>query len=468
MSLSVTIIGADGTSHVQTFVGDRLSIQGITFKVESDPSISPPVIIPPPVIVPIPLTITTISSKVTSTFTVTGTGPIGTTVQLADVFTAPVIPPIVTPPPSAAGIWTNVTPIGINLDPNSLISGGQPFNFGAQDVVSDPKNPGTLITSFTYQGVWRSKDYGLTWTKLSNNGILVPIATIPASSDPMDNGRSSMVIAPDGSRIVSTLLYPINGASNGCWISKATDVGGLGASWRRVDISGVPNGGDIGSFDFDPGNPLHVVCFSHSPSASFWESIDGGETWKPQPLPLGAPVKIRFVSPGHLMAGWDWGSNVNPQIGTVTGGTWTWLPTTAKDEKGNVVAGQTSFHGAQQVFYDALNDATFIGGPEGVQRSSDIGRLNWVKLATPNTLSSGIVATAKNIYSTSNFASGAGFQQNFMFGPRNSLSGSTWKSANVPIGMNNGWDSAAVVNDGTHSILVAGCWNAGLWRYVEP
>jgi hypothetical protein len=34
--------------------------------------------------------------------------------------------------------------------------------------------------------------------------------------------------------------------------------------------------------------------------------------------------------------------------------------------------------------------------------------------------------------------------------------------------MTQGVGQIAVTNDGTHSILVAANYNAGLWRYVEP
>jgi hypothetical protein len=34
--------------------------------------------------------------------------------------------------------------------------------------------------------------------------------------------------------------------------------------------------------------------------------------------------------------------------------------------------------------------------------------------------------------------------------------------------MTNGPKRAAVTFDGTHSIIVGGNWNAGIWRYVEP
>jgi hypothetical protein len=34
--------------------------------------------------------------------------------------------------------------------------------------------------------------------------------------------------------------------------------------------------------------------------------------------------------------------------------------------------------------------------------------------------------------------------------------------------MTQGPAQVAVTSDGTHSIAVAACWNAGLWRYLEP
>jgi hypothetical protein len=36
-----------------------------------------------------------------------------------------------------------------------------------------------------------------------------------------------------------------------------------------------------------------------------------------------------------------------------------------------------------------------------------------------------------------------------------------------PAGMTNGSKRASVTFDGTRYIILAGCWNAGIWRYVE-
>ena len=55
---------------------------------------------------------------------------------------------------------------------------------------------------------------------------------------PMDNGRAGMAIAPDGSYILSTLLYPISTFSNGAWKSAAPLLAEE-SSWRRISVPGV-------------------------------------------------------------------------------------------------------------------------------------------------------------------------------------------------------------------------------------
>src|SRR5207253_2274639 len=105
-----------------------------------------------------------------------------------------------TPPPPVPGTWTNVTPSGIDLTPNGTIAGANQ-NFGIQGVHADPAHPGTLYAPVTYQGLWKSTDYGQTWSHVS----------VTSGSSPMDNGRGTMSVAPDGSYLLTTSLYPING-----------------------------------------------------------------------------------------------------------------------------------------------------------------------------------------------------------------------------------------------------------------
>lgn len=376
-------------------------------------------------------------------------------------------PPVATPDPQAAGTWANVTPSWVDLRGGDLIVGGQDFDYGVQDVVADPNNPGTAFAGVCYQGIIKSTDFGRTWAKITNGGV---VAALGASPDPMDCGRPALAMAPDGGFMVCTQLYPVGVGQNGCWKSSASDPGGLGARWRRIAV-GAPNGDDIGSFHFDPGDSKHIAAFSHTPLSTFFESRDSGETWHPQPLPAGMTVdKLNFIAPGILLAVAAWGGQSIPsQVGSWNGTTWIWQTTVTLNEAGAPVAAELAFHGAQQVYCDAATGASYIGGSNGVHRSKDGGK-TWTQLSTPQGFSEGLVATAKAIYSSASYASDGAvpFAPSLQNGPHDpAAKGSAWKAMTAPAAMNNGWVGAAVVNDGTHSIILAGCWDAGLWRFVE-
>ena len=411
-------------------------------------------------------------------------GAAGGTVSATGLYTAPATPgtyhvvatsasdPTKTTKATATvmrtGEWNNVTPAGLTMDPNANPTG----NYGAQEVVSDPAHPGTFLVSVTYQGMWRSIDFGATWARISpGNG-------------PMDNGRPQMSISADGSYILSTLLYPQNGFANGCWKSKAPVNGGdpgLGESWRLIPVpSAIPNG-DMGHFRTDPGDKDHAIALPHTPIGGFIETVDGGETWTVQTLPKPNGLntqRLSLIDSGHVLAVYDWGGGVNPRIGTRSGTVWPWTWTfnevVTKDEAGATSTGQGAFHGAQQIFVDTVNkvggmNAIYLGGPEGVHRSVDDGA-TWTKLSTPDPYSEGILATPTTLYSTTSFAvNNAAFDPKFMKAPRNPGSpGSTWTHGATPTAMNNGWLWAATASDGVHHVLVAGCWNAGIWIYIEP
>src|SRR3954467_9309986 len=65
----------------------------------------------------------------------------------------------------ARGRWVNVTPSNVDL-----VSDLDCGNFGTISIVADPARPSNLYTQFHCQGVWKSVDYGLTWTGPINTG----------------------------------------------------------------------------------------------------------------------------------------------------------------------------------------------------------------------------------------------------------------------------------------------------------
>lgn len=374
----------------------------------------------------------------------------------AVVVAPPPPPPVVVP--VVPGTWANVTPAGVSLDPHFVFSGGQDSNYGFQGVALDTANPGTAFVAVCYQGIWVTHDFGLTWTKLTDPG------------GPFDNGRPALAFAPDGSYLLSTLLYPTGNFANGCWKSAAPSKPGdppLGKAWRYVAVPGVPNGDDVGHFWIDPAAPKHAFCQPHSPNGSFYESHDAGETWTAQPLPAGVE-RMDVIDGQTLIACFAWNSGQNPQLAKPSGSTWSWGATTTKDEKGNPVAGQTAFHGDQEPYVDPNDGSIYLGGPEGLHRSADGGR-SWIKLAVPQSYSGGLVGTPRFLYSSTSYAAATGFQLDFMAVPRAQAgTGAGWKTLAAPAAMNNGWLQAQALFDGTNWIVLAGCWNAGLWRYVEP
>jgi len=68
--------------------------------------------------------------------------------------------------PMTTGTWINVTPPGAILN--------KPLgcqNFGAATIGVDPAHPADLYTHFDCQGIWKSTDYGATWTGPINKGF---------------------------------------------------------------------------------------------------------------------------------------------------------------------------------------------------------------------------------------------------------------------------------------------------------
>jgi hypothetical protein len=65
----------------------------------------------------------------------------------------------------APGVWEDVTPSTFMLDP-----GAANGNFGITEVLVDPVRPSDLYAFSNYQGVWRSTDYGRNWTRATPIG----------------------------------------------------------------------------------------------------------------------------------------------------------------------------------------------------------------------------------------------------------------------------------------------------------
>jgi hypothetical protein len=393
-------------------------------------------------------TATTNSSGV-ATAAATANGTVGAYVVTASV--AGVATPasfsltnVAVPTGGGGGTWVDVTPPGISLDPNGTVAGAS-NNYGVQGVHADPSRPGTFYASVTYQGLWKSTDYGLTWSKV----------VVTSGPNPMDNGRPNLDVASDGTYLISTALYPINGISNGAWKS----LNG-GQTWTRYNV-GAPNGDDMGQFAIHPTNTSRVVGRPHSSPYHLFESRDGGQTWTDQGSMGGATsADVSWIDDDTLLAisDGDAGTGNGTWRGVRSGSTWPWTWTWT------YVSTQQHWHGDSQAYIDPTTKAIFTGGGHGIQKSTDGGR-TWTTVSSTN--SGSLVGTGTNIYSTANYATGGTFGPWLMHSSR-ATGGVSWVADTNPANFDNGWLYAAASFNGTKWVVVGGNWLAGIWRMVEP
>jgi hypothetical protein len=322
-----------------------------------------------------------------------------------------------------------VTPKGISLDAKLVPAD----NFGVQDVLADPAHPGMFYAFVCYQGVWKSVDWGATWTKVDTDNNL-------------EQGRPwGEAIAPDGSYMLACTGYGT--ARWGAW--KSIDGG---ATWAKYPIA---DNSDPYMFDIDPSDKNHVISTSHS-TDHIYESHDAGQTWIDRGSSgAGESDYVFFVTSTTWLAVAQAGSGGTRRT-TSSGGAWT------------TVGPMEHVHGGEQIFIDPSNHDIYVGAhssSSGVFRSTD-GGASFSSVS--RTQSAAIFGTGSRIYSLD---SGATLVANPPL-PVSTMrtSGTDWASLAVPAGMTNGAKRADVSFDARTGkwVIVSGNWLAGIWRYIEP
>ena len=351
-------------------------------------------------------------------------------------------------------VWIDVTPSAIDLNGASFNND----NYGVQDVVVDPARPSDLYAFTCFQGVWKSADFGVTWTKV-NTG------TGGAS---LDQGKLwTAAIEPNSQRDPSTppTLWTATGDSAaGVW--KSADGG---VSWTAHAVNNATAaqastnpyfGNDVYALDIDPGNSLHLIAGFHGyPGIS--ESTDGGSSWTTVNVPsgIGSSVYPFFVHTGAVATTsttWltqaQWDSNVNGIWRTSDAGvTWSHVASTLEHK-----------HGSTQ-FFQPGNGIVYAPSvnPNGIFRSADSGK-TWAQVGT--SLANAVFGTTNNLYSMDSFASNGTYSPNIQ---TSTIDGNSWTAMNPVPAMANGTKRAAVTFDGSHYIIVSGNWLGGIWRYAE-
>lgn len=353
---------------------------------------------------------------------------------------------------SSTSIWVNVTPPGADLT-SFLCS-----NFGVQTIQQDPMQPSNLYTSFGCQGIWKSTDYGITWSGPINTGSNAALVT--DCSGGLTISQASTASPP------TVYQSCIRGNGIGFW--KSTDGG---VTWTNFVIT--PTSGNQSYFPpvVDPYNQSHLLMTGHEFDSTV-ESQDGGATWTSVPLNSGMLQTSKsgfvfFINTGTASTThttWLW-------IGDLTGGfTGTWRTTNSGTTWTMV---DTNEHVANaQIYQPDTSGVMYMAGQysahgPGILRSTDYGQ-TWAHVGA-STAASVVAGTSKNIYSMYGFPVGLGgfVDPVFQFG---AVPGTgSWVSPGSPPGMTvEGASGIAVTNDGTHNILLGAMWNGGIWRYVEP
>jgi photosystem II stability/assembly factor-like uncharacterized protein len=288
-------------------------------------------------------------------------------------------------------------------------------------------------------GLWKSSDYGNTWTLINNSLQDVPRGVIIAVA-----GTTPATIWSVGYNL----------------IFKSIDGG------KTFKSTNVTYG--LYSLTVDPNDPTHLLSGLHETDGVV-ESTDGGATWKSvtgSGWPTGGVSWFPFFvdTQDATTTRKNWIAIAQNGGGVVMshdgGATWS-VPTGIK--------GLQHPHGCAQMYQ--TGSTLFMPGfqgpssGQGVYRSTDLGA-TWTNVDSAKFPEAAVWGTPKNVYSMLGWAcSNCNLATNFEKAP---APGTSWSAATVPAALNIGPNSVATAFDGSHYVFVAVMWDEGIWRYVEP
>jgi hypothetical protein len=384
-------------------------------------------------------------------YVVTATNSAGesaNSIQVSVLVTLPILAP------TTFGTWINVTPSNVNLTDSLSCA-----NYGTSSVQVDPAHPSNMYTQFNCQGIWKSTDYGATWTGPINTGT---------NGTTVADCAGGITIAPTSTASVPTIYEAcIRGAGTGFW--KSVDGG---VNWTRYTVA--PSGS--GRQDYyppvvDPYDVNHLLMTGHEMNYLV-ESIDGGQTW----------TNVSINNGMTQNGGTGFVFFINTGTASSTRGTWLWM---AQQAGGGIGTWRTANngtswtqvdrnehpHGSAQIYQPNNNGVVYMAGAYsdlgwGVLRSADYGQ-TWVHVG-PNSNLGVVLGTSKNVYSMFGYPVGIGGTVSASLQIASQPGTGSWTTPNTPAGISQGAAQLSLLNNGSNNIVVGAMWNGGLWRYIEP
>lgn len=330
------------------------------------------------------------------------------------------------------GVWINVTP----ADMNPLALGPTENAFGPGSIVGDPAHPNVMYVGGSLAGLYRSTDYGNTWTLVNDTLPDVP---------------RGVTIAVSGDTVWAAGHVEVLKSTNG-----------------GTSFDSIPVDFDLYSLKIDPYDAQHMVSGLHE-ADGVAESTDGGETWNMVDgtgWPSGGvswyPSFIDTADAATTRTTWlAIPQNGGGAVMTNDGGA-SWAPPSG-------LAGLSHGHGNSQMFQTGSTlFAAGTDGPEGqgVYRSTDLGA-NWSLVDGGSKPEAIVWGTPNHVYAMwawacSNCDLGTNFETAAL------PDGSQWSDVAVVPDLKIGPNSLVVASDGTHQVFVGVMWAQGIWRYVEP
>jgi hypothetical protein len=314
---------------------------------------------------------TTGASTGATTGTTTGT-PSGEALDASHIVDAT---PSSKPPALTPGLWTNISPSGVNLAPGCCSKypnvGFNNNTFGIDVIELDPSNPYTMYISVDVQGMWKSTNGGGSWTRL---GTPPPAPTYASKVNYLDSPLAIRIDPNNSNHIYAT--EGVRGFTLGFWVSE--DGGNTWTQPPGFITAQKTATNDVTTLVVDPTDFNHALIGSHSPwgngKAGIMETTDGGNTFvlhQPAWSSTGT-IGINFLFDPQLGIG-------NSQTWVVfTDGAGVWVTTNSgKDWK--MLSASGSIHGGNNDLYYTKAGIIYAGANHNMMRSTDQGN-TWVTI----------------------------------------------------------------------------------------